>query len=333
MKQLLFRRNMSGSTTSHTASLSKTAEIHEESPATTPRSENHPVDLDELYEQKQKGHGTGGDGGSAGGAGVVSVDAATSSSVSGDITETTVSHETPEKQRMSALIHTMAEKQLGISEAFCGMIHSMSKLVVDATATAAASDSNDNANEPSKSKSNIISITKRAKKCKEFEEQAVIMANKQARIAQQFEALVFRLEQEAIDREAANQRLTRQLHMARMMLKEEAGIVLADMDVAEPVPPRSPSKVQGPPKTVRPHHSRRHSPSQTEHPSSVSSEIFSIKEISFCHTVVDVGEMTGLEEPSFSHDSTQEETPQEAITTRKRPTAAAAAYDNLRLIL
>jgi hypothetical protein len=241
---------------------------------------SHPVDLDELYDQGSE------------------------TSV-GDITETTVSFETtPEKQRMSALTHTMAEKQLGISESFIGMIHSMTKLVAEAEGSSNKKDTS----------------IKRSKACKEMEEHAAAMAKKQARIAQQFETLVFRLEQEVLDRDATNQRLTRQLKMARMMLKDEAGIELEDVSATKKKtqPPRSPSK--RPPRTVRRGTSSQSSPAL----SIQSSEIFSIKEISFSNTVVDVSEMNlgqHLEDVTLSEDTNEEDKQQLNVG------------DNLRLIL
>jgi translation initiation factor 1 (eIF-1/SUI1) len=127
---------------------------------------------------------------------------------SGDITETTVSCKSSEKQRMTALTHALAGKQQDISDTFCKMVYSMAKLVREAEG------------------SSYGEISEPIKLCKELEEQAVIMANKQALIAQHFEATVNRLEQEALDREAANQRLIAQLNTARRSLKDQAVVEL-----------------------------------------------------------------------------------------------------------
>jgi hypothetical protein len=331
-------RTMSGSTaTGATASLSKSAspvegngkkhtDTHHDTLLTAfhgviPRNVSHlqvhrPVDLDEIYE-----HGNGD---------TSSDDDDDDDDEEGgeDACSTTFAFETPEKHRISALTQSLAEKQLGISQSFCSIVHKLSKLVleaneaileassVSATESSSSFSSDGSSSTPIKPCSPIrqsrstsrVALT-RARKCKAMQDQAIAMAHKQARIAQQFETLVFRLEQEAIDREHTNAYLTRQVRMAKVLLQEEAGINLDEHSVGV-YDDDLESDDKSTTTTFRLGEDRQAlddtacvSPSASMQ--STSDLAFTIKEISFSNTVVDVSQMQ-QQRPPVATSSSQE---------------------------
>ena len=219
----------------------------------------------------------------------ISVHLKCDSASSGDVTETTVSCEPSEKKRMTALTHALAGKQQDISETFCKMVYSMAKLAREAE----GSSSNGEISEP-------------IKLCKELEEQAVIMAKKQALIAQHFEATVNRLEQEAMDREAANQRLIAQVNTARRSLKDQAFMELEV--ISETRKPQESTPTQPPRKTIP--------------EISFLGEDFSIEEIAFrniAEDVVDVADITSgqhLDNATFLEDTRWENLNESAVFVR-----------------
>jgi hypothetical protein len=226
----------------------------------------------------------------------------------GDVTETTVSCDPSERQRMTALTHALAGKQRSISETFCKMVYKMAKLVREAE----GSSNNEEVSEP-------------IKLCKELEEQAVIMAKKQTLIAQQFEATVNRLEQEAMDREAANQRLIAQLNTARRSLKAQA-LKVKELEVASETRKPQEFTPTRPPRTVRP--SSRDASQATDASPSVLSEIFPIQEISvvnedytaqeisYSNVVVDVAPGQQLDNATLLEDAREENLDESAVYFR-----------------
>jgi len=228
----------------------------------------------------------------------------------GDVTETSVSKSSndgvisscgspQEDNRMSALVHTMAAKQHGISETFCDMIGKMSKMMVQMEEQMVlhmdCAEDDEHANK-AKSKAH-----RSVQKALEMQDNALAMKAKQARIAQQFETLVHRLEQETTETAHHNQSLKRQLQMAKVLLKDEAGVEMEDISetaslaysVGRPHTPRSSSSSSKRPPLS--HHHRKAGSvrsSQSSPEKSAASPMHPIKEIAFSNTVVDVTEMS-----------------------------------------
>jgi small-conductance mechanosensitive channel len=181
----------------------------------------------------------------------------------GEATVTSVSELPNKSQRLSALTHTMAEKQEGISMSFQHMISKLAKMV----------DPKDK---------------KRSKKAAEYKQLAASAAKKQVRIAHQFESLVARLEQEAIDKEREMAELMRQLAALKAKIKGGHEVTTAEtedltMDYSTPKRKNSDRSRNLPPRT-------RHGRSSNSVKSNATSEMFPIKEISFSNTVVDVAD-------------------------------------------
>ena len=308
-----------------------------------------PVDLDDLYDD-------------------------TSDASVGDATETSISHSYSdsrgeaasagqhEDNRMAALVHTMAEKQEGISDGFYHMIKKLTKTVQQMEQQ---HQQDSVADEKAKSKAK-----RHVEKALEMQETAKTMATKQTRIAQQFVALVHRLEHESAELAAANQGLRRQLQTARVILKDEAGVELEDVSTTQhshatpthhkggarnPQTPRSSSggshnnnnsKSKRPPLTN--HHHHHHRSSRSAH-SSPASTIHPIKEICFSNTVVDVTELMSSTSATLNNNSHSEDaadvtamtTPLKESSSSDSPGAAAsesspravANTDNLRFLL
>lgn len=269
----------------------------------------------------------------------------------------------PEDKRMGALTHTLAEKQHGISETFCLMIEKLTKMVQQMEAQQAAGDAK------SKSKARRSN----AEKALEMQEAARAMAAKQARISQQFEALVQRIESEFNSAGRDNQSLRRQVQMARVILKDEAGVEMEDLSVMTPssshynaapgragpaarhhnhhppptTTPRSPSHNKLPPR------SGSHRSKGSGRFASLADKIHPIREIAFSNTVVDVAEMSSsVPDPAplatAESNSSSEHSPAtkataatsiSAATTSPASTATTngaatqTAADNLRLLL
>lgn len=288
-----------------------------------PAGVTQPVDLDETYD----GDGTSSD--------MSSNDYNSDSRNSSKIMEHAVggggggeskgedySFETSEKHRMSALTHTLAEKQLGISEAFCKIVHKMTKMV--------RRDGDEGTTHINTSNTKTLPKTDRDRSeyCKEMQDVAILMANKQARIAQQFEALVFRLEQEAIDREVAHASLTRELQIVKLQLREEkmanglhkvqqrrqqqqkssitSSCLQESPTTAKTALTAASTATTMTTKIVQPPQQQNSSSgkislndrSGNDNDSSYNHEIFQIKEISFSNTLVDVGLMDPENDPT-----------------------------------
>lgn len=190
------------------------------------------------------------------------------------VTEHTDSFDLIEKQRLTALARTLSEKQQDLSRTFGKMVSSMSKLVLEAEGL------NDE-----------VGCRKRGKNCEELEEQAACLVKKSARIAQQFESIINRVEQEAIDREAVNHRLIEELNLARSGSLKEQGSTEGQSLSETRTPQRSTTK--RPPRTVvKP--PVRDSSLTTESSPSELSEIFPIQEISFSDVIIDdAGSISG----------------------------------------
>jgi len=312
-------------------------------------SSSKPVDLDDLYD-----NGNFDD---------------TSDASVGDVTETSISHSHSdsrcaggeaasagqhEDNRMAALVHTMAEKQEGISDAFYHMIKKLTKSVQQME----QQQQDDAADEKAKSRAK-----RHVEKALEMQEAAKTMATKQTRIAQQFVALVHRLEHESAELAAANQGLRRQLQTARVILKDEAGVELEDVSTTQhshatpthksgaPRNPQTPRSSSGSHnnnniKSKRPPLTQHHSRSSRSAHSSPASTIHPIKEICFSNTVVDVTELmsTSALNNSSSEDAADPScsmtTPIKESTSSDSPGATSessprtvANTDNLRFLL
>jgi len=309
------------------------------------RSGTHkPVDLDELYDGKY----------------VASDD---SDASVGDVTETSVSNSASnshgehmsagpqEDKRMSALVHTMAEKQQGISETFCHMIEKMTKMMQSMEEQIVLEDDHDNKNtEKSKAKAH-----RNVQKALEMQENAFAMQKKQQRIAQQLETLVHRLELESLDIVAHNQSLKRQLQMAKVLLKDEAGVEMEDISetASGSYARHSSSSRRTRHNSKRPPLSRSKgsSPSvRSSHSSPADMMMHPIKEIAFSNTVVDVAEMMTLQESAAAAATTTEDAADPLVVGAMQPsphsdspaskktaatttTSSSVASETLRFIL
>lgn len=343
------------------------------------KSSSKPVDLDAIYDGKldlhlladlDDSHNYNSDD-SVGGATETS---ASKSSTTNDGT-------TPEDNRMSALVHTMAQKQQFISETFFEMIGSMTKMMLSmeeqmiaVTTTTAASSSvaNRKNNETHMAKAQARAH-RNVQKALEMQENALAMKTKQARIAQQFETLVHRLEQESLETSLHNQSLKRQLQMARVLLRDEAGVEMEDISdgaaaasyfsAGARTTPRSKSSSKRPPLSSgrRPGSVRSSPDGKTSlmMTMSSSSSMHPIREIAFSNTVVDVTEMSqaaaeaedGSSNKNTNHDedndddqrglvvkeshSSDELTPhsQRTSTTAMTSTTETTVAENLRFLL
>ena len=274
-------------------------------------SKNKPVDLDDIYDGKLDllQH-------------LADLDDSHHSDDSvGDVTETSASKSsindgvtTPEDNRMSALVHTMAEKQQVISETFFEMIGSMTKLMLSMEEQMLAVTTCTNNNNESHIAKAQARAHRNVQKALEMQENALAMKTKQARIAQQFETLVHRLEQESLETSLHNQSLQRQLQMARVLLRDEAGVEMEDISNgklletnassystgggARTLPRRAKSNSSTHPRpplsstTRRPGSVRSSPDGKTTTPNRRMSGMHPIKEIAFANTVVDVTEMS-----------------------------------------
>ena len=300
----------------------------------------------------------------------------------GDATETSASKSsttndgtTPEDNRMSALVHTMTQKQQFISETFFEMIGSMTKMMLSMEEQMIASSSNGanrHTNETHMAKAQARAH-RNVQKALEMQENALAMKTKQARIAQQFETLVHRLEQESLETSLHNQSLQRQLQMARVLLRDEAGVEMEDISdrtaaasyfsAGARTTPRSKSSSKRPPlSSGRRPGSVRSSPDGKTNlmmMSSSNSCMHPIREIAFSNTVVDVTEMSqaaadaedGSSHKNTHHDddnddqqhglvvkeshSSDELTPhsQRTSTTAMTSTTGTSVAENLRFLL
>jgi hypothetical protein len=203
----------------------------------------------------------------------------------GDITETSISDETPsEKQRMTALATSLSEKQQGISWAFAGMVTKMAALI----------DEKETENERLIGYESKESQRRRQEQADKCTNAVNAMAKKQARITKQFQKIIAQLEVQNQHKDEERVQLKKQIAQMREKMKKLKAFAAVERSSATGGTHKHSFSQRPPRPSIAPSKTSEHpsNPASPNDTSTHATEPFSIKEIAFSSTIVDIAAIT-----------------------------------------